>query len=193
MDKLPAWVEVDLDAMKWNIDRIKSFIPDDVKILLVVKADAYGHGAVRISRFAAGCGVHMLGVATLDEGKELRKSGITLPILILSPVLPQELDAVLENDLAVTASTYNFALEASRASQRVGLPCALHVEVDTGMGRAGLSQDRAIEIVERMKDLEGLRIEGIFTHFPASDIDVDFTEDQIRSFTNIVERLKQSG
>ena len=148
MDRFPAWVEVDLDAMKWNIERITDRISNDVKILLVVKADAYGHGAVRISRYAEDCGVHTLGVATLDEGKELRKAGIKLPIL------PQEFDAVLENDLAVTASTYDFAVEASIAAKRNGVPCRMHVEVDTGMGRAGLSHELALETIPAITKLE---------------------------------------
>ncbi|UCF04623.1 MAG: alanine racemase [bacterium] len=193
MDRFPAWVEVSLDAMKWNIDRIREHIPGNVRILLVVKADAYGHGAVRIARFAAECDVHMLGVATLDEGKELREAGITLPILILSPVLTEELDHVLENGLAVTASTFDFAVEASRAAGRCGRPCALHVEVDTGMGRAGLGQEEAIETIQKMKRLEGIELEGIFTHFPASDSDADFTRDQIASFTGIVDTLQEAG
>lgn len=193
MNRFPAWVEVDLDAMKWNLERIRSLISADIKILLVVKADAYGHGAVRISRFAAECGVHMLGVATLDEGKELREAGIELPVLILSPVLPEELDEVLENDLAVTSSTYDFARAASEAASRCGRRCAMHVEVDTGMGRAGLPQSRSVEIIKEINKMENLRLDGIFTHFPASDSDLDFTGDQITSFKGIVDELEASG
>jgi alanine racemase len=193
MDRLPAWVEVDLDAVRWNIDRIRGIVAGDVKILLVVKADAYGHGSVRISTFAAECGVDMLGVATLDEGTELREAGITLPILILSPVLPQEIEAALEKDLAVTASSYDFAEAASLAARKVGKPCILHVEVDTGMGRAGLSQSDAVAVIRRMHELDGLCFKGIYTHFPASDIDIDYTEDQIKAFTGIVDELSSSG
>lgn len=193
MDRFPAWVEIDLDAMKWNLEQIRSIISKKVKILLVVKADAYGHGAARISQFAAECGVDMLGVATLDEGKELRQTGIHLPILILSPVLPEELDHVLEFNLAVTASTYEFAEEASGAALRRNTPCTLHVEVDTGMGRAGLPLNNAVETIEQICRLPGLHVEGIFTHFPASDSDTDFTTDQIHTFIEVVEQLYRSG
>ncbi|MCX5753938.1 MAG: alanine racemase, partial [Candidatus Krumholzibacteria bacterium] len=106
MNRFPAWVEIDLDAAKHNLERARSIVPPGVGLLFVVKADAYGHGAVRISRLAEECGVDILGVATLDEGRELRKAGIKLPILILSPVLPQEIEGVLENRLAATASSY---------------------------------------------------------------------------------------
>jgi alanine racemase len=193
MNRVPAWVEVDLDAAKFNIERIRNLVPADVSVLLVVKADAYGHGAVRMSRLAAECGVTMLGVATLDEGRELREAGVKLPILILSPVLPQELEGVLENGLAVTASSYEFAERASEIASKRGTCCTLHIEVDTGMGRAGVAQDRAVEIVTAMSRLPGVLIEGIYTHFPASDSDVDFTGDQIRSFTGIVDELRGTG
>jgi len=192
MNRFPAWVEIDLDAAKHNVDRVRSIVPRGVRMLLVVKADAYGHGAVRISRLAVECGVDMLGVATLDEGRELRKAGITLPILILSPVLPQELEGVLENDLAVTASSYEFVEKASGIAVRRGAVCTLHVEVDTGMGRAGIAQGQAFESISRMSSLPGIRLEGVFTHFPASDSDIDFTTDQIRAFTGIVDALKEA-
>ena len=193
MDRFPAWVEIDLDALKWNIDRIRSLIAPGCRILLVVKADAYGHGAVRISRFAEECGVHMFGVATLDEGKELREAGITLPILILSPVLEQELNEVLDNDLAVAVSTCEFAEAASLAARRKGKSCPAHIEVDTGMGRAGLPLQHAVQRIKQIASLEGLRLEGLFTHFPASDMDFDFTRDQISAFTDIVESLQRSN
>ncbi len=193
MDRLPAWVEVDLDAMAWNISRIRERINENIRILLVVKADAYGHGSVRIARHAADNGVNMLGVATLDEGKELCVNGIRLPILILSPVLPEELEAVLENGLAVTASSYEFAVEASRAARAAGVTCRVHVEIDTGMGRAGLPVKGSADAIERMWSLDGLDCEGIFTHFPASDSDADFTEDQIDAFTGLLDELSRRG
>jgi alanine racemase len=193
VNRFPAWVEIDLDAAKHNLGRARSIVPPGVALLFVVKADAYGHGAVRISRLAEECGVDILGVATLDEGRELRKAGIRLPILILSPVLPQEIEGVLENDLAATASSLEFVEKASGIASRLGTVCTLHVEVDTGMGRAGIAQAGAVETISRMRSLPGIKLEGIFTHFPASDSDADFTEDQIGAFTGIVDRLAASG
>jgi alanine racemase len=193
MDRFPSWVEVDLDALEWNIGRVRDLVPDGVRILLVVKADAYGHGAVRISQQAADCGVDMLGVATLDEGKELRSAGIELPILILSPVLREELDEVLENELAVSASSVEFAIAASAEALRRGTICRMHVEVDTGMGRAGLPMDSAVDEINRMAAMDGLELEGIFTHFPASDVDSDYTGEQIGSFKAILDELSDAG
>jgi alanine racemase len=193
MDRFPAWVEVNLDAMKWNVDRVRELLDGEVTILLVVKADAYGHGAVRVARLAAECGVNMLGVATIDEGKELREAGIRLPILVLSPVLPEELPHALEYDLAVTVSSYEFAEAASEAATAGGRTCTVHIEVDTGMGRAGLARENSAEEIRRIMRLEGLKFEGIFTHFPASDSDMDFSEDQIGSFTGLLDELRDIG
>jgi alanine racemase len=193
MNRFPAWVEIDLDAAKHNVERVRSILPPGVGLLFVVKADAYGHGAVRISRLAEECGVDILGVATLDEGRELRKAGILLPILILSPVLPQEIEGVLENNLAATVSSFEFVEKVSQIASRLGTVCTLHVEVDTGMGRAGIAQASAVETISRMRSLAGIKLEGIFTHFPASDSDADFTREQIGAFTGIVDRLAASG
>jgi alanine racemase len=193
MYRSPAWVEIDLDAANHNIGRVRRIIGPGVALLFVVKADAYGHGAVRISRLAEECGVDMLGVATLDEGRELRQAGNGLPILILSPVLPQEIEGVLENGLIATASSFEFVEEASAIASRHGAVCTLHLEIDTGMGRAGIAQGRAVDTILRMRSLPGIELEGIFTHFPASDSDADFTREQIGSFVGIVERLREAG
>ena len=193
MERFPSWVEVDLDALEWNIGRVRDVLPGGVRLLLVVKADAYGHGAVRISQHAADCGVDMLGVATLDEGRELRRAGIDLPILILSPVLRGELDEVLETGLAVSASSLEFARAASAEAVRRGTICRVHVEIDTGMGRAGLSPGDAVESIAAMSALDGIELEGIFTHFPASDVDSDFTGEQITSFISVLDELSDRG
>ncbi len=193
MDRFPAWMEVNLDAMKWNIDRVRELLKKDIAILLVVKADAYGHGSVRIARLAAECGIDMLGVATVDEGKELREAGIGLPILVLSPVLPEEIVHALQYDLAVTVSSFEFASAASETAKRQGRACRVHIEVDTGMGRAGLSRENAGETIAEIAKLEGLDMEGIFTHFPASDSDMDFSREQIESFNELLGELDTRG
>src|SRR4249919_3373581 len=102
MRALPAWVEIDLDALAVNIAEVRRAVGPDVKILLIVKADAYGHGAPEIAREAVLAGVHMLGVATVEEGQELRRSGLDAAILVLSPALPDEVPAIVEFDLRTT-------------------------------------------------------------------------------------------
>lgn len=193
MLSFPTWVEIDLDAFKWNLDKIRGLVSKKVRIMLVVKADAYGHGAVRISRFASECGVDMLGVATLDEGVQLRKEGIKLPILIISPILEDEIGSLIENNLSTSVSTYEFAKAASRVAISSGKRCRIHIEIDTGMGRAGLPGAKAYESIVEISKLDGLIMEGIFTHFPAADSDVDYTWDQISLFSGIVDDLKRKG
>ncbi|HMA76200.1 MAG TPA: alanine racemase [Candidatus Krumholzibacteriaceae bacterium] len=190
MLSFPTWVEIDLDAFKWNLDRIRDILSDRVNILLVVKADAYGHGAVRISKFASGCGVNMLGVATIDEGVQLRKAGIKLPILILSPILKDQIGRLIEYDLSASVSTYEFARAASGMAISKGKKCTVHIEVDTGMGRAGLPVAKTSDFALKISQLEGLVLEGLFTHFPAADSDVEYTSDQINLFSEIVDYLK---
>ena len=190
---MPAWVEVDLDVMKWNLERVRELLSDEVRILLVVKADAYGHGAVRVARLASECGVHMFGVATLDEGKELREAGIAEPILILSPILKDEMPYAVDYDLAISVSSYTQASVVSKTALGKGTKGRVHVEVDTGMGRAGVLFDRAFDEITAMNKLDGIVLEGIYTHFPASDSDEDFTSAQVEEFSGLVERLSEEG
>jgi len=192
MNNFPTWVEIDLDAFRWNLEWIKKNI-SDVSILLVVKADAYGHGAVRISKFARECGVDMLGVATVDEGVQLRKAGIEIPVLVLSPILEDELDKLIENDLSASVSTVEFAESAAGVAGRKGKICRVHIEIDTGMGRAGLPLSKALDSVTEICGMNHLEAEGIFTHFPAADSDEDYTRDQISAFTGMVEQLSGRG
>ncbi len=193
MNSFPAWVEINLDALRYNIKKIRAMTARRVNILLVVKADAYGHGAVHIAKFARDCGIDMFGVATIDEGKQLREAGIEDPILVLSPVLSGELQPALDYSLAVSASSYRFAMEASRLAMEKGKKCTVHVEVDTGMGRAGLPLGEASAEITRMKKLGGIEMEGVFTHFPASDSDFDFTREQITGFTGLIDELGDRG
>jgi alanine racemase len=193
MRHLPAWVEVDLDALASNVATVRGRIGPEVKILLIVKADAYGHGSVEVAREAVHGGVHMLGVATVDEGKELRGAGIDAAILVLSPVLPEEIPEILTFDLRTTIPDLEFAaLLSARARQR-GKIVPVHLEIDTGMGRSGLNADVAAGLVAQVSQLPGLMVEGVYTHFPVSDTDVEFTRRQLQRFLGIVAELRQNG
>ncbi len=190
----PTWVEIDLDRLERNIEVLRASLGAEVRILLVVKADAYGHGAVEVGRAALNAGVAMLGIATLHEGIELRQAGVTGPILILSPSLPGELDEIMAHDLRPTLSTESQARDASAWAVERGGRITVHVEIDTGMGRTGLDHDDAFETVTRMSGLPGLEFEGIFTHFPVSDgPDESFTRMQIEKFDRLIGRLDAAG
>jgi alanine racemase len=188
-----AWSEIDIDALRRNVARTRSLVGPDVKILLTIKADAYGHGAPRIGRAATSEGIDMLGVATLHEGIELRCAGIQVPILILSPSLISEIDEILEWDLSPTVSDMRFARALSFSASR-SRKVRVHVEIDTGMTRAGINQDEACDFLRALAGLSGIEVEGLYTHFPATHgEDSEYMDSQIRSFTSIVDTLRAEG
>ncbi|HZM16580.1 MAG TPA: alanine racemase [Candidatus Krumholzibacteria bacterium] len=190
---LPAWVEVDLDALAHNVGAVRRLIRPQTRILFIVKADAYGHGAVEVAREAVRAGVHMLGVATVDEGRELRAAGTDAAILVLSPCLPEEIPALLEAQLRTTVPDLEFAARLAEAARRRHQLAPVHVEVDTGMGRSGIHASLAAPCIEQLSRLPGLLLEGVFTHFPVSDTDPEFTRAQCTAFTALVARLRAAG
>jgi alanine racemase len=184
MKRLPTWVEIDLDRLSLNLEAIRERVGAKTGVLLTVKADAYGHGAVQVAEAAASL-VDMFGVATLDEAIELRDAGVACPLLILSPVLEQELSAVVESGFAITLSSFEMAQSASQSAIAGQTRLDVHVEVDTGMGRTGVSA--------RIAALPGITLSGVYTHFPVSDTDAEFTRGQIDSLGAIVAGLRAAG
>ncbi len=192
--EFPTWAEVDLDRFGRNIAAIRAAIGPDCKILLVVKADAYGHGSTEISRAAVEAGVTMLGVATLHEGIELRSSGLGVPIVILSPSLHSEIEEIIEHRLSPCVSSLEFAELLSRRCVAHEVVSRIHVEVDTGMGRTGVSDGDAFEFLERVVAMPKLKLEGVFTHFPDADSgNTYFAEEQLRRFQEILEALSRKN
>jgi len=188
--EFPTWVEVDLDRFRRNLAAIQSAIGSRRRIMLVVKADAYGHGSVEIARCAVDAGVAMLGVATLHEGIELRSAGVEVPIVILSPGLHSEIDEILEHRLTPCVGDLDFAEQLSERSVHRQVRTRLHVEVDTGMGRTGVAADEAVGFIERIVGLPNLTLEAVFTHFPDADSGrVDVTEEQVRRYNEVLRAL----
>ncbi len=193
MRTLPAWVEVDLDALSSNIAVVRRLIGPDVHILLIVKADAYGHGAVEVAREAIHRGVHMLGVATVDEGRELRVAGIDAAVLLLSPALHDEIPAILDHDLRTTIPDLEFAAALSAQAVARGKRVPVHIEADTGMGRSGIGAHEVVDWVVSASRLPGLLVEGLYTHFPVSDTDVETTRAQLTRFLDLVTAVRRAG
>jgi len=190
MMEFPTWVEVDLDRFRRNLGAIRTAIGGGRRVLLVVKADAYGHGAVEIARHAIEAGVSMLGVATLHEGIELRAAGVSAPIVILSPPLHTEVDEILEHRLTPCVGTIEFAERLSHRSAAQQVLSRFHVEVDTGMGRTGIADAEAVEFIARVVTLPNLRLEGVFTHFPDADRgETEVTQEQLRKFAEVLREL----
>ncbi|HNT25472.1 MAG TPA: alanine racemase [Anaerolineales bacterium] len=185
---------IHLDHIRFNIDGIRRAVGPQRKILIAVKANAYGHGAVEVSRMAERIGVDWLGVATVPEGIQLREASIGLPILKFSPAFEEEMDAALRSGitLAVCERANVDALE--QAARSAGVQGRVHLKVDTGMGRIGVSIDEAPALAAHIEQhCPSLRLEGIFTHLPVSDAaDPAYTRQQIERFKDMVEAIQSA-
>jgi alanine racemase len=197
----PTWAQIDLGALSHNIAEIRKKIAPETQILAMVKADAYGHGAVEVVKaLLSGVGennpaVTMLGVALIEEGKELREAGFKdIPILLLGSVYPFEnFNEVVKYDLTPTICSLEAAQSLSKAAQSAGKKVKIHIKIDTGMGRIGISPYSSFSLIEKIAAMENLKIEGVYTHFPAADNDQDFTERQISDFNKILKKLKEAN
>ena len=186
-----TWVEIDLNAIEHNLKAIKRKTGNDTKVLAIVKADAYGHGAVRTSQTLVKNGVDMLGVAFPEEGVELRKNNINTPILILNPILSEQIEDVVKYSLGVTVCCLDIANQLSKTAIKSRRNVRVHVEVDTGMGGAGLSPNKVIPFIKELLLIDNLEIEGIFTHFNSSEEkNKSFSEKQLKIFKDIIKQIE---
>lgn len=160
--------------------------------MAVVKADAYGHGAVRVSRVALKGGADCVGVALPEEGAELRESGIDSPIYVLSEPFPKSIPLLLKYDLIPTIYSRNFLIQLLREAQKESRKVRVHLKVDTGMNRVGVNFKKALSFIEEISKTPALVLEGVFTHFAsADDPSSNFTQVQIERFKGVVERAKK--
>ena len=204
-----TWVEVDLDGFASNLRAVRQLLlhnraQDDgsglgapaavPEILLVLKADAYGHGAVEMAVAAEAERVSTFGVATLHEGIQLRQAGCRLPVVVLSPLLPSEIGEAVAHHLDPTVCDLGFARALSAASESSGRPLRFHVELDTGMGRIGVREEEAESFLGQATTLPGLRLASLYTHFPDADAsDLTFAREQERRFQALLSRLAARG
>jgi len=163
------------------------------RILVTVKADAYGHGLVPVSRKLVTAGTDFLGVASIDEGIKLRQAGIKCPVLILGLILKKDIAPLFTYNLTPTICDADSAAALERLGRKLGKKINVHIKVDTGMGRIGVLHQDAFILVKKIHRFKAIRIEGIFTHFPFADIDRKFTAFQIKLFNQLVSDLKKSG
>jgi len=165
----PTWATVDLAALRWNLRQVRKLVGPKVKILAVVKANAYGHGAVPCSRTLVAAGADYLGVATSEEGAELRRAGLKVPIVVLGLIQPQEAELVVRYRLQPAVATDPQIRALARAARKTGKTVAVHLKVDTGMGRIGIAPEEAEGFSRRLRRLPGLTLGGLFTHFAHAD------------------------
>ena len=186
-----SWVEVDLDNFTHNWHEMRKLVGPDVKILSVVKADAYGHGAIEISNVAVRNGAAFLGVANADEGVQLRVGGIEAPILILSPSMGLEIDEIIKYNLTPSVSDLGFARELQKKLRKAQARMPIHIEIDTGMGRGGTIHSEAFRTIEEVLELPNLSVEGIFTHLSSSEVEGDdYNEKQWDLFKALLKKLE---
>lgn len=187
-------IEVDLDAIVHNLRAIKAHVGPPVQIIAVVKANAYGHGAAAVARAALFAGASRLAVARVVEGVQLRREGIAAPILVLGYSMPAEAIVGVDHDLTLTVTEAHVAEQVSARAVARGRSAAVHVKVDTGMGRFGLLPDEVVPFLRRIAALPGLRLEGIFTHFAAADAaDRTYTRHQFAVFQEVLEAAQAAG
>ena len=190
----PTWAEISLDSFRSNLGEVKRLVGQSVRVMAVVKADAYGHGAVRLSKAALDGGADILGVATVPEALQLRESGITAQIFLLGGIDPQEAGVVVENGLVPACYSVAVLKAISEAARRSTKVAAYHLKVDTGMTRLGVRPDEISSFVASSESLPAIRLEGVFTHLASSDIHgSDYTDYQLRVFRESLASLRTLG
>lgn len=202
METPNIWAEIDLRAIDHNVRELRRITDPQACLMAVVKADGYGHGAVAVARTALAAGAGMLAVARIDEGIALRQAGLTAPILVFGPTSPAFADKLIEHDLIQSVTGLAAARSLDPIARRSGRTLPIHLKVDTGMGRLGLIPDarrldRALSAaaeVAAITRLEGLRLEGVYTHFAAADEnDKSYAHRQFRIFEDFLTRLREAG
>lgn len=187
------WAEIDIDALVHNYKRIRETAAG-AKILAAVKAEAYGHGGREVARILEHLGADCFGVAGVEEGIDLRTNGqIRRPIFILSPVPYREIELIFDYNLTPNVTEETFAKALAQEANRRGKKLGVHVEVDTGMGRTGVSLAEAPALVNLVANKQGLVLEGVFTHFPSAEDDPEYTGKQIEQFDNLSRRFASEG
>lgn len=191
----PTWAEIDLDSIGHNVDQFRQRLGPQVAIMAVVKADAYGHGALETAGAALEAGASHLAVAFPDEGIELRRAGVNAPILLLGYSGPEQLPVLIEHRLTPIVYDRETALALGKLASGLGASLPVHVKVDTGMGRVGVSPREAVDLITATAGLPGLDLEGIATHFAAADEEEgsSFTGEQISVFDGIIAACRQRG
>ena len=184
-----CWAEVDLTALRENLAWLRHRVGPAVKIMTVVKADAYGHGLKQIAALLMQSGTDIFGVANLAEAQAIRSVGKGWPILMLGACLPAEVETAVRDDVMPTISSLHEARLFSAAATRLKRTVALHLKVDTGMGRLGVSPEQAPELFRRMARLPGLKVAGLYTHFAAAEDSADFLREQRGRFEKVIAAL----
>ncbi|MBT9137836.1 MAG: Alanine racemase 1 [Syntrophomonadaceae bacterium] len=187
------WLGISLETISHNLTEVRRRVGREVRILCVVKADAYGHGICEVSHTLVKHGADYLAVSNIYEAVTLRKNGIAIPILVFGPSLLQEAEIIVEHQLTATVYEDKLPVVLSRKARNRRTEVKVHIEVDTGMGRTGVACNHAIGFVKNLMCLKNLKIEGIYTHFPVAEENREFSLAQVKDFQTVLRTLAREG
>lgn len=190
-----VYLKIDLDKICNNINKVIEKVGSDTKVLAVVKGDAYGHGAIEVTKALSELATYGFAVATVGEALALRRAGITKPILILDFVFSNQFETIIRNDIMLTVFRYDTAKKLNEAAEEMGTVAHIHIKVDTGMGRIGyIPDEQSVDEICRIAQLSNIEIDGIFTHFACADhADKTSMNNQYAKFKDFVKKLEARG
>lgn len=187
-----AWVEINISNLEHNIREIKKNVPQGVKLLGVVKADAYGHGVLMLAPTILASGIDMLGVASIDEGVDLRLAKINCEILVLGAVPVWAIESAVQNDISISIFTQEHLKACKDAYQRTGIKPKVHIKIDTGMNRIGVRADEAVKFIKEVQNSDFVELKGIFTHLASAE-ELDKTEEQFKRWDSVMSEVNTEG
>lgn len=190
----PAWIEIDMTALRGNLRALRADLPASVGFAMVVKDEAYGHGAAEVARAALEAGARFLAVANVDEAERLRAAGVSGQVLVLGERTPEELEICARRGYRCCVGTATAVDELDRVATAMGVRAHVHLEIETGMGRYGVRWTEALAMAERIAGCPSLELEGVMSHFAMSDeADKTFALVQLRRFTEVLQAMGQRG
>ena len=187
-----AWVEINLESIAHNIREFRKNIPADKKMLGIVKADAYGHGSIMTAPIMLASGIDMLGVASIDEGLDLRNEKISCDILVVGAVPVWSFEVATENDISISIFSEAHLNACKQAYERTGIKPKVHIKLNTGMNRIGLEPENAVEFIKKAQTADYLDLKGIFTHLANAE-DIEKTEKQFEIWNRITNAVDTKG
>ena len=190
--KRDAWVEINLDYIEKNIKELRTFLRKGAKMLAVVKADAYGHGSVMIAPTLLASGVDMFGVASIDEGMQLREAKIEVPILVLGAAPVWAFDYAAEHNISLSLFSQEHIEAARLTYEKTGIKPKVHIKLDTGMNRIGVRPKDAVALIKQVQESNFIDLQGIFTHFAAAE-ELDKFKEQLTVWNNIISQVNTDG
>ena len=187
-----SWVEINIGNLAHNAKEIRKNVPSDTKLLAVVKADSYGHGSVMLAPTLLVSGFDMLGVASIDEGVDLRNAKINCEILVLGAVPVWAVETAVQEDISIPVFSDAHLEACHQAYLRTGQKPKVHVKIDTGMNRIGIGYDRAIDFIKKVQSSDFVDLKGIFTHLAVAE-DREKTQIQIDRWNNVISNIDTTG